>query len=277
MYSHFACCWFSCVQWFFLMALSELDTAFDSVASSISTAPNNLDVFFNCAGWQTHGAQIEPGSSCAPDVCALVYSPGTKGLQVRLQLSWLLSGCCTSEPVLQNSLCCHSSPPTCPHRLPSRKCWKSHWRRTLYGHVLTFDENVLSPWNPWCIFHQHLDLKCYEEAPLNHIKVIPVIILIDDVLSFCAELFKHGIQNLRHLFLRGQEARLIYILRLSANVQNDYVFYFSFKQITVQLFFCIILSSDHLFCNLTNSLVQKNECTHLIQVLEQKNVPACFL
>lgn len=43
--------------------------------------------------------------------------------------------------------------------------------------------------------------------PLNHIKVVAVIILVDDVFAFRAELLKHGVQHLRHLFLGRQRTQ----------------------------------------------------------------------
>lgn len=41
----------------------------------------------------------------------------------------------------------------------------------------------------------------HERSPFNNVEVVPIIILINDVLAFDADLLKHGIQHLRHLFL----------------------------------------------------------------------------
>lgn len=37
--------------------------------------------------------------------------------------------------------------------------------------------------------------------PFDNVEVVPVIILINDMFPFRAELLEHGIQHLRHLFL----------------------------------------------------------------------------
>lgn len=45
--------------------------------------------------------------------------------------------------------------------------------------------------------------------PFDNVEVVPVIILINDMFPFRAELLEHGIQHLRHLFLswgRGQQS-----------------------------------------------------------------------
>lgn len=44
-----------------------------------------------------------------------------------------------------------------------------------------------------------------EKSPFNNVKVVSIIVLVDDVLPFSAELLKHSIQHLRHLFLRWRK------------------------------------------------------------------------
>lgn len=53
--------------------------------------------------------------------------------------------------------------------------------------------------------------KPHERSPFSNIKVVPIIILINDVLPFSAELLKHCIQHLRHLFLRWCEISIKYV------------------------------------------------------------------
>lgn len=122
-----------------------------------------------------------------------VYSLGTKGLQLRWQWWWLPWGCCTSTPVLQSCLGCHSSSPaSLRHRL-AQKCWRSRWRRKKSS-AQSGRQNSL-------VYADCISNVLSYLLPFNDVEVVAIIVLVNYVLAIHAELLKHGIQHLWHLLL----------------------------------------------------------------------------
>lgn len=148
--THFIiCCWFFCIR--ILMALPELDSAIDSVASGSSAAPDNLHVSLNCAGWQTaRGSAWAWCQLCSRRSVFWFTHQAPKGSR------W---GCnyrgCSRGVVHQSQFSKTPFVVVAAHQLvrtvylhgnvesPTEE--EEHYK--VGSHVLTFVENILSPWN----------------------------------------------------------------------------------------------------------------------------------